>query len=175
MARIALKVDVDTWRGTREGVPALVRLLATNRCGASFLFSLGPDHTGRAILRVLRPGFLGKVSRTSVLEHYGLRTLLHGVLLPGPDIGLREAATLRSVREELTKVYRPPPDDPRPYSELLNRLGASEPLTALVWLGSHGCDVEAETTTAEALIGAYRDTQGRAAMLATLASLHKKP
>ena len=99
MARIALKVDVDTWRGTREGVPALVRLLATNRCGASFLFSLGPDHTGRAILRVLRPGFLGKVSRTSVLEHYGLRTLLHGVLLPGPDIGRREAATLRSVRD----------------------------------------------------------------------------
>lgn len=99
MARIALKVDVDTWRGTREGVPALVRLLAARRCGASFLFSLGPDHTGRAILRVLRPGFLGKVSRTSVLEHYGLRTLLHGVLLPGPDIGRREAATLRSVRD----------------------------------------------------------------------------
>ncbi|WP_076997678.1 4-deoxy-4-formamido-L-arabinose-phosphoundecaprenol deformylase [Variovorax sp. KK3] len=99
MARIALKVDVDTWRGTREGVPALARLLADRRCGASFLFSLGPDHTGRAILRVLRPGFIGKVARTSVVEHYGVRTLLHGVLLPGPDIGRREAATLRSVRD----------------------------------------------------------------------------
>jgi peptidoglycan/xylan/chitin deacetylase (PgdA/CDA1 family) len=99
MARIALKVDVDTWRGTREGVPALVRVLTAAGAGATFLFSLGPDHTGRAILRVLRPGFLQKVSRTSVVEHYGLRTLLYGSLLPGPDIGRREAGTLRSVRD----------------------------------------------------------------------------
>ena len=99
MARIALKVDVDTWRGTREGVPALVKVLCAARAGASFLFSLGPDHTGRAILRALRPSFLRKVSRTSVLEHYGLRTLLYGSLLPGPDIGKREAATLRAVRD----------------------------------------------------------------------------
>ena len=99
MARIALKVDVDTWRGTREGVPALAKVLATAQAGASFLFSLGPDHTGRAILRALRPGFLSKVSRTSVLEHYGLRTLLYGSVLPGPDIGRREAGTLRSVRD----------------------------------------------------------------------------
>jgi len=99
MARIALKVDVDTLRGTREGVPPLARLLSKADAGASFLFSLGPDHTGRAILRVLRPGFLSKVSRTSVLEHYGLKTLLYGVLLPGPDIGRSEAATLRAVRD----------------------------------------------------------------------------
>lgn len=99
MACIALKVDVDTWRGTREGVPGLLRLLEAARAQASFLFSLGPDHTGRAILRVLRPGFLGKVSRTSVLEHYGLRTLLYGSLLPGPDIGRRESGTLRAVRD----------------------------------------------------------------------------
>jgi len=41
---------------------------------------------------------LQKVSRTSVLEHYGLRTLLYGTLLRGPDIGRREAALLQSVR-----------------------------------------------------------------------------
>lgn len=99
MAHIALKVDADTWRGTREGVPNLVRMLVQAKAGASFLFSLGPDHTGRAVLRVLRPGFLSKVSRTSVLEHYGLRTLLYGTLLPGPDIGRREAHTLRAVRD----------------------------------------------------------------------------
>ena len=99
MARIALKVDVDTWRGTRVGVPNLVRMLSAVGVGASFLFSLGPDHTGRAIMRALRPGFLRKVSRTSVLEHYGLRTLLNGTLLPGPDIGRREAGTLRAVRD----------------------------------------------------------------------------
>lgn len=99
MARIALKIDVDTLRGTREGVPALVATLAAADAGASFLFSLGPDHTGRAILRALRPGFLSKVSRTSVVEHYGVRTLLYGIALPGPDIGKREASTLRSVRD----------------------------------------------------------------------------
>lgn len=99
MARIALKVDVDTWRGTREGVPNLLRSLEAANAQASFLFSLGPDHTGRAVLRVLRPGFLSKVSRTSVLEHYGLRTLLYGSLLPGPDIGKRERQTLRAVRD----------------------------------------------------------------------------
>ncbi|QHJ00335.1 polysaccharide deacetylase family protein [Xylophilus rhododendri] len=99
MARIALKVDVDTWRGTRLGVPALVDLFRAEGADATFLFSLGPDHTGRAVLRALRPGFLKKVARTSVLEHYGLRTLLYGMLLPGPDIGLREAPLLRSVRD----------------------------------------------------------------------------
>ena len=95
--RIALKIDVDTLRGTREGVPALCRALARHGVGATFLFSLGPDHTGRAVRRALRPGFMKKVSRTSVLEHYGLRTLLYGTLLPGPDIGRREAALMRAV------------------------------------------------------------------------------
>jgi len=94
---LALKIDVDTWRGTREGVPRLLDILARHQADATFLFSVGPDHTGRAITRVLRKGFLQKVSRTSVLEHYGLRTLLYGTLLPGPDIGRREAALLRSV------------------------------------------------------------------------------
>ena len=99
MARIALKIDVDTLRGTREGVPRLQALLQRVGAGATFLFSLGPDHTGRAILRVFRPGFLSKVARTSVVEHYGVRTLLYGSLLPGPDIGKREASTLRAVRD----------------------------------------------------------------------------
>lgn len=97
MSTIALKVDVDTWRGTREGVPALARLLERFDAPATFLFSLGPDHTGRAIARVLRPGFFGKVARTSVVEHYGIRTLLYGTLLPGPDIGRREADLLRAI------------------------------------------------------------------------------
>ena len=97
MALLALKVDVDTWRGTREGVPQLLRLLERHGAGATFLFSLGPDHTGRAIRRVFRRGFLSKVSRTSVVEHYGIRTLLYGTLLPGPDIGAREAPLMRSV------------------------------------------------------------------------------
>ncbi|HEX7053284.1 MAG TPA: polysaccharide deacetylase family protein [Burkholderiales bacterium] len=98
--KLALKIDVDTLRGTREGVPRLVELLKKHRAGATFLFSLGPDHTGRALRRVFRKNFLRKVARTSVVEHYGIRTLLHGTLLPGPDIGLRCKSILKSVRDE---------------------------------------------------------------------------
>lgn len=98
--RLALKIDVDTWRGTRLGVPALANLLQQLNVGATFLFSLGPDHTGRAIKRVFRPGFVKKVQRTSVLEHYGLKTLLYGTLLPGPDIGKRGASIMRAVRAQ---------------------------------------------------------------------------
>jgi peptidoglycan/xylan/chitin deacetylase (PgdA/CDA1 family) len=96
---LALKIDVDTLRGTREGVPALVAMLRRHAAGATFLWSLGPDHTGRAIRRVFRSGFLGKVRRTSVVKHYGVRTLLNGTLLPGPDIGRRAADLMRSVRD----------------------------------------------------------------------------
>ena len=93
-----MKIDVDTFRGTREGVPALVSLLERHNAGATFLFSLGPDHTGRAIKRALRPGFMQKVGRTSVVSHYGVKTLLYGTVLPGPDIGRRCAEIMREVR-----------------------------------------------------------------------------
>jgi peptidoglycan/xylan/chitin deacetylase (PgdA/CDA1 family) len=99
MPVLTLKIDVDTWRGTREGVPRLMELLRRRESGGTFLFSLGPDHTGRAIRRAFRPGFFSKVKRTSVLTHYGLKTLLYGTLLPGPDIGRTCAAQMRAVRE----------------------------------------------------------------------------
>ena len=97
MAKIALKVDIDTLRGTKEGAPNLARTLEGLGLRATFLFSLGPDHTGWALKRVFRPGFLKKVSRTSVVEHYGIKTLLYGVLLPGPDIGKQAAAEMRAI------------------------------------------------------------------------------
>ena len=99
MPKLVLKVDVDTWRGTREGIQPLVDLFKRFDAPATFLFSLGPDHTGRAIKRVFSPGFFSKVSRTSVVEHYGLKTLMYGTLLPGPDIGRREAQALRAVKQ----------------------------------------------------------------------------
>lgn len=97
--RIALKIDVDTLRGTLEGVPALLELLQRYRVNATFLFSLGPDNTGRALRRIFRPGFLGKVLRTSVTAHYGLKTLCYGTLLPAPDISERGYAVMRYVRD----------------------------------------------------------------------------
>ncbi|MEI7730840.1 MAG: polysaccharide deacetylase family protein [Verrucomicrobiota bacterium] len=98
--QLAIKIDVDTYRGTREGVPALVALLKRMRVPATFLFSLGPDNTGRAITRIFRPGFFKKVSRTNVTKLYGYRTLLSGTLLPAPHIGRRCEALLRQVRDQ---------------------------------------------------------------------------
>lgn len=98
MPTIVLKIDVDTYRGTREGVPNLVRILKQHQANATFLFSLGKDHTGWALRRVFRPGFFSKVSRTSVLEHYGLKTLMYGVMLPAPDIGKMCVEEMRTVK-----------------------------------------------------------------------------
>jgi len=97
LSTIALKIDVDTYRGTLEGVPRLAAALERAGAQATFLFSVGPDHTGRAIRRVFRRGFLRKVRRTSVAQHYGIRTLLYGVLLPGPHIGRRCGPIMREV------------------------------------------------------------------------------
>jgi undecaprenyl phosphate-alpha-L-ara4FN deformylase len=98
-SRIGLKVDVDTLRGTREGVPRLMKLFRKHGVDATFYFSVGPDNTGRAMRRVFRKGFAKKVARTSVLKHYGVKTLLYGVLLPGPDIGLRAGEVMRGVHD----------------------------------------------------------------------------
>jgi undecaprenyl phosphate-alpha-L-ara4FN deformylase len=97
--RLALKVDADTDRGTRVGVPNLVADCAEFGVTACFLFSLGPDQTGRAVTRVFRPGFFSKVSRTSIVQIYGIRTLLNGTLLPAPHVGRRNTDTLRRVRD----------------------------------------------------------------------------
>ena len=94
---LAIKIDVDTDRGTKIGVLALVKLLKAYQLPATFFFSLGPDNTGRALKRIFRPGFLQKVLRTRVVSVYGWRTLLNGVLWPGPHIGKRQAAILQEV------------------------------------------------------------------------------
>jgi undecaprenyl phosphate-alpha-L-ara4FN deformylase len=98
LKKIALKIDVDTYRGTREGVPRLLEVLQRYNAHATFFFTLGPDNMGRAIKRITRKGYLKKVSRMSVLEHYGVATLLYGTVLPAPDIGKKCANILRGVR-----------------------------------------------------------------------------
>jgi undecaprenyl phosphate-alpha-L-ara4FN deformylase len=97
--RVFLKIDVDTYRGTREGVPAMLDDLAAAGVAASFFFTLGPDNSGRAILRVFtKPGFLGKMLRTNAAKMYGVRTALYGTLLPAPVIGRRCAAVIARCR-----------------------------------------------------------------------------
>ena len=94
-----IKIDVDTDQGTKIGVPNLTALLSDLNIPATFLFSIGPDNTGRAIKRIFRPGFLKKVLKTNVASNYGLRTLLYGTLLPGPNIGKRHAHIMRNTHE----------------------------------------------------------------------------
>ncbi|MGC4075111.1 MAG: hypothetical protein QM760_21940 [Nibricoccus sp.] len=45
--RIALKVDCDTFEGTKNGLPNLLRLFDELKIRATFLFTLGPDTSGR--------------------------------------------------------------------------------------------------------------------------------
>jgi len=83
---IALKIDVDTYVGMRDGVPAIADVLERRGLRASFFVSCGPDHSGRAIRRIFKRGFVGKMLRTNAPTLYGWRTLLYGTLLPGPQI-----------------------------------------------------------------------------------------
>jgi len=97
--KLALKIDVRTWRGCREGVPWLMDALATFGAGATFLFTLGPDHSGRALPGLLRPGTLSRLRRQPLFSQYGFRTFFYGTLLPSPDIGTECADVMRSARD----------------------------------------------------------------------------
>lgn len=83
MKRIALKIDVDTYRGTLSGVPALIEILQRHNAGGTFFFSLGPDHCGR------------EDHASSLSRYYPLSTRLYGRLLPSPNIGNRCSEILR--------------------------------------------------------------------------------
>jgi len=95
--QLGLKVDVCTYAGMRDGVPALMRLFDELQVRASFFVTCGPDHSGRAIRRIFRPGFLQKMLRTNAVGTYGWRTMLYGTLLPGPHVARSCGATMRAL------------------------------------------------------------------------------
>ena len=102
MTRIlGLKIDVDTYRGMKSGVPRLLSLLCDEGLRATFYLSIGPDASGRALLQILKnPRFLRKMVKTRAGSLYGFRTALYGTLLPSPLIALSFPEMVRQIKAE---------------------------------------------------------------------------
>lgn len=95
---IGLKIDVDTFLGMKKGVPKIISILDTYGIKGSFFVPMGRDNTGRTVKRVFtRKGFLRKAKRVGVIRTYGIRTLLYGLVLRGPQIAKKNAETLRKI------------------------------------------------------------------------------
>ncbi len=97
---LAIKIDIDTLKGYREGLPRLLDILKAHGVRASIFFSMGPDESGKALRRIFRRGFLAKMLRTRAPSTYGLRTLFYGTLLPAPMIVSSEPSLLCRALDE---------------------------------------------------------------------------
>ncbi len=98
--KIGLRIDVDTLRGTRDGVPLLCDILADNSIKGSFYFSVGPDNMGRNLWRLFRPTFLKKMIRSKASKLYGWDILKMGVFGEGPIIGVKARDAIKRAADE---------------------------------------------------------------------------
>lgn len=92
---IGLRIDVDTFRGTREGLPRLLKTLQKRGIRGTWYVTLGPDNMGRHAWRLFKPAFALKMFRSGAPSLYGWQILFRGTLWPGPVISEHLAATLR--------------------------------------------------------------------------------
>ena len=184
MTPLRLRVDVCTHRGLRDGVPGVLEILRRHRARATFFVTFGPDASGLALLKMLRPSFAWKMIRSNAPSTYGWATAFYGTLLPAPLVGKGMPALLRRIRDEghevglhgwdhrrwQDRLPRYPRERLRDefrrmlesYREILG--AAPRGFAAPAWLISHDLlDLECETGLVYA-----SDTRGRAPFLPVL-------
>ncbi|HVN97401.1 MAG TPA: polysaccharide deacetylase family protein [Syntrophorhabdaceae bacterium] len=100
--RIGVAVHVDTYEGMKKGVPRLLALFQRYGIRASFFVPMGKDHTGRTVKRVFtRRDFLKKTGTGRVwAEAVSKKTLMYGLLLPGPEVAKKNKELLKRILTE---------------------------------------------------------------------------
>ncbi|MBW2088118.1 MAG: 4-deoxy-4-formamido-L-arabinose-phosphoundecaprenol deformylase [Deltaproteobacteria bacterium] len=96
---LGLRIDVDTFRGTRDGIPRLRKILGRYEIRATFYLTVGPDNMGRHLFRLFKPEFIVKMVRSSAPRLYGWDIVFKGVLWPGPLIGKKLGKTIATLKD----------------------------------------------------------------------------